>query len=606
MRIINIASYTLLALSLPQIAFANESNVNSNQDSKLQSKQIISLITKLKEAKQEVQQQKQIIPNTPEFDTFDNNKLSAEFSPISTQAKDLQIKRNSSPLEQPPTRLFNLETANQLPKGSVQFTAGSHQANPADNRRGNTGYQNYYTSLDWGTTDKLQLSVAAQFFDDPTKTQINGTFPNLTVASFAPSAKYQVFKNERLKVAVSGAVELLELSSDPGLFNTTNKKSSEYFGIGKVEVPVTYNANQKLQLHFTPGVVFYPDKVKGADFYGTFVNLGAGISWQSSEKLNLFANGNLPLGPGGNTLNSQDNSISRKLLWTAGTRYAINPRAGIEVYGTNAFGATPTTSLLSFIPDGNEVIFGANVKYIFDFGQNYASSFGNKPDIPLSNRDKQLLLDGLTLSSASTLSPDQIRLTAGLTSGGNAKLNLMYGLANDLQLEIPIEQFGNDDNLSSSESFGNATKFGAGAKLRFLNQAQGDPFSLSLKVKGVRDSKRPRVGTLSAEMPIVYQNSNTTALFFNPKAAFYRQQERFGLGLGINQVLSNKLQLIAEITSVPGHELIWSTGLRYFESGADLGLDIYASNTSGQNGIGGLVADTSTNIGFNVHWLFRL
>ncbi|NJO30755.1 MAG: hypothetical protein HC874_26800 [Richelia sp. SL_2_1] len=94
--------------------------------------------------------------------------------------------------------------------------------------------------------------------------------------------------------------------------------------------------------------------------------------------------------------------------------------------------------------------------------------------------------------------------------------------------------------------------------------------------------------------------------YFNPKAAFYRQQERFGLGLGINQVLSNKLQLIAEITSVPGHELIWSTGLRYFESGADLGLDIYASNTSGQNGIGGLVADTSTNIGFNVHWLFRL
>ncbi len=592
MRILKITFYGLLALSLPKIALAGEDNTNVNQDKNLQSQ---NLINKLKEAKQE--SQKQITIDKPEF------------SPISTQAKDLQIEKiepNLSPLQKPPTRLFNLETANQLPLGSVQFQAGTHQANPGDNRQGNTGYQNYYTSLDWGVTDKLQLSFAAQFFDDPTKAQINGTFPNLTFVSFAPSVKYQVFKNERLKVAVSGTAELLELSSDPGLFNNTNKKSSEYFGIGKVEVPVTYNADDDIQFHFTPGVVFYPDKVKNADFYGTFINVGAGVSWQTSEKLNLFANANLPLGPGGNTLSSEDNSIFRKLLWTAGTRYAINPRAGVEVYGSNAFGATPTTSLLAFIPDGNEVIFGANVKYIFDFGQNYASSFGNKPDIPLSNRDKQLLLDGLTLSSSSTLSPDRIRLTAGMSSGGNAKLNLMYGLANDLQLEIPIEQFGNDDRLPPSETFGNAIKFGAGAKLRFLNQAQGDPFSLSVKVKGVRDSKRPRVGTLFAEIPIVYQNSNKTALFFNPKAAFYRKEERFGLGLGINQVLTDKLQLIGELTPVSGEKLVWSTGLRYFEPEVDLGIDIYASNTSGQNSIGGLVADTSTNFGFNVHWLFRL
>jgi hypothetical protein len=597
MRILNIAAYTLLALSIPQIVFAGEDNANVNRNRNLQSE---NLITRLKEAKKKYKNQDKI-NHIAEVDA----KLSAEFSPIRTQAKDLQIETNS-PLQTPPTRLVNLETANQLPLGSVQFEAGTHQANPGDNRQGNTGYQNYYTSLDWGVTDKLQVGFAAQFFDDPTKGQINGTFPNLTFVSFAPSVKYQVFKNERLKVAVSGTAELLELSSDPGLFNNTNKKSSEYFGIGKVEVPVTYNADDDIQLHFTPGVAFYPETVKGADFYGTFLNVGAGISWQASEKLNLFANANLPLGPGGNTLSSDDNSIYRKLVWAAGTRYAVNPRAGVEVYGTNAFGATPTTSLLAFIPDGNEVIFGANVKYIFDFGQNYASSFGNKPDIPLTNRDKQLLLDGLTLSSSTTLPPDQIRLTTGMTSGGNAKLNLSYGLANDLQLEIPIEQFGNNDNLPSGETFGNAIKFGAGAKLRFLNQAQGDPFSLSVKVKGVRDSKRPRVGTLFAEVPIVYQNSNKTALFFNPKAAFYRKEERFGLGLGINQLLTDKFQLIGELTPVSGHELVWSTGLRYFDSTADLGIDIYASNTSGQNSIGGLVADTSTNIGFNVHWLFSL
>ena len=598
MQIFKIATYIVLILSLPKIVFAAEDNISINKNKNLQYN---TLITKLKEAKKQSQKQSYSPINPIKVDSS-----TGKYSQISTQAKDLQPKPNLSPLQTPPTRLFNLETANQLPEGSVQFEAGTHQATPADNRQGNTGYQNYYTSLDWGITDKLQVSFAAQFFDDPTKTQINGTFPNLKFVSFAPSVKYQVFKNEKLKVAVSGTAELLELSSDPGLFNNTSKKSADYFGIGKVEVPVTYNADKKLQLHFTPGVVFYPDKVKGADFYGTFINVGTGISFQTSEKLNLFANANLPLGPGGNALSSQDNSIFRKLLWTAGTRYAINPRTGVEVYGTNAFGSTPTTSLLAFIPDGNEVIFGAKVKYIFDFAQNYASNFGNKPDIPLSNRDRQLLLDGLTLSSSSTLSPDDIRLTTGITSGGNTKLNLVYGLANDLQLEIPIEQFGNYDRLPDSETFGNAIKFGAGAKLRFLNQAQGDPFSLSVKVKGVRDSKRPRVGTLFAEVPIVYQNNDKTALFLNPKIAFYRKEERLGLGLGINQVLSDKLQLIGELTPVSGEELVWSTGLRYFEPTADLGIDIYASNTSGQNSIGGLVADTTTNIGFNVHWLFRL
>lgn len=600
MRIYCIATYTLFALFLSEISYAAEPDLKLNQDESHQSDLIINDDEQVEKTSQE---QQPIVVNVSE-----QANLSSDFSEISTQAKDLKAQYIPSPLQQQPTRIFNLETANQLSEGAIKFEAGTHQATSADNLN-STGYQIYYSSVDWGATDKLQLGVVAQFFDDPTKYEIKGRRPELTVISLAPSIKYQVFKNEKLKVALSGSAELLRFSSDPGLFNNTQKKSPKYFGIGKVEIPVTYNVDSDLQLHLTPGVAFYPDKVKNADFYGTFVNVGAGVSWQTSEKLNLFANTNIPFGPGGNTLNSKDDSISRKVLWTAGTRYALNPRVGLEAYATNAFGATPTTSLLAFIPDGNEVLFGANVKYIFDSGQNYAANFGNRQNVPLSVRDTQLLLDGFTLSSASTLPPGKIRLNTGLTSGGNSRFTLAYGIANDLQVELPIEQFGGDlSSIAADNSPNSGVKLGPGAKFRFLDQTQGDPFSLSAKVLGVRDfGSRPRLGTLSVEIPVAYQPNNKTALFFNPKSAFFSAKERLGIGLGINQVISDKLQFIGEFTPVfSGNRSVWSTGLRYFEPRTNLGIDVYASNAAGQNGLGGLVADKETNVGFNVHWLFSL
>lgn len=590
---------TFLTLLLSNITYAREPNINLKENVYQRS----DLEINIEEDINEISQEEQPILRKLENST----NLSTDISKISTEAKDLKANYIISPLQQQPTRIFNLETANQLPKGTVKFEAGSHQANSTDSL-GSTGFQTYYGSVDWGATDKLQLGVAAQFFDDPIKDEINGRRPEITVISVAPSVKYQVLNNDKFKVALSGSAELFRLSSDPGLFNNAGKKSPEYFGIGKVEVPITYNVDSKLQLHLTPGVAFYPDEVKKADFYGTFINIGAGVSWQASEKLNLFANTNVPLGPGGNALNSKDDSIFRKVLWTAGTRYALNPRVGIDVYGTNAFGATPTTSLLAFVPDGNEVLFGANVKYIFDLGQNYAARFDKKPNIPLSQRDTQLLLDGFTNSGTSTLPPDQIRLSSGLTSGGNSRFTFAYGLANDLQLELPLEQFGGGDRLSSQETANSGVKFGPGAKLRFLDQVQGDPFSLSVKVLGVRDfGSRPRLGTLFVEMPISYQPNNKTALFLNPKSAFFSTKERIGIGLGINQAISNKLQFIGELTPVfSDNRSVWSTGLRYFEPKANLGVDVYASNAAGQNGLGGLVADTETNVGLSLHWLFRL
>ena len=536
----------------------------------------------------------------------DNNESLTQF-PTSNPTKIQTEDNTPSPLLEQPTRLVNLETANQLPAGTFQLNIGTQQTLSANQNRG-TGFQLYYIGADWAKTDNLQLGLSVDSYDDPVPRPINGQYPNLTISSFVPSIKYQIFKDENLAVSVTGAAGYTLLQTTPGFFNnrpanpSANQIPVSVFS-GALQFPISYNVNPKLQLHLTPGVAFFPNKVNGADFFGTFFNLGAGLSWQALDRLNLFANAIVPFGSGGNSINSQNN-IDKKLLWTVGTRYNVDPRVAVEAYATNAFGATPTTGLLAFIPDGNQFVLGANLKYLFDSGKNYASSFRPKP--ALTNRDRSLMLDGFTLSSADTLEANIIHLTTGLKTGGNSSLLFAYSLSDNLQFEIPIEQYGGGDKFSEIQTAGPGVKYGPGAKIRFLNQAQGDPFSLSLKVLGTVDFQtKADVGTLYAELPIVYQPSPQTALFFNPKGAFNGIITRTGLGLGINQAISDKFQLIGEFTPVfSGQRSVWSAGVRYFEPQAKFGVDVYASNAIGQSGLGGLVGESGTNVGFNFHWLF--
>ena len=523
---------------------------------------------------------------------------------VQVEANPIQ-PNEPSPLQEQPTRLVNLETANQLDSGAVKLGLGFRQTTSSERSSGGTGDQVYSGSIDWGVTDRFQLGLAAQYFDDPTNRQIAGELADLELFSVATNFKYQLIKEENLTLAISAAAELLTLSTDPGLFNNSNDDQSTSLLIGNLQVPLSYDLDSQVQLHLTPGVSLYPETVNDTDFFGTFFHLGTGISWQASERLNLFANASLPLGPGDNAIDSEDGSLFRQVLWTVGGRYTLNPQVGVEIYGTNAFGTTPTTSLLALIPDGNQVLIGATLNYTPDFAQGYASSFRNKPTVQLSERDNQLLLDGLTLTTASTLPPQTVALRGGLGSGGNASLDLAYGLTNDLQLEFALDDFGGEDNVNSRESAGTNLKYNFGAKLRFLDQVQGDPFSLSFKLTGGRDTGRRRqVGTLFIDLPVVYQASSQFALFFNPKAAFYSDIEKLGVGLGVNYAVSDGLQLIGELTPVfNGERSVWSLGARYLHRQSNLGLDVYASNAIGQNGLGGLVGESGTSVGFNLHWL---
>ncbi|MEM7062191.1 MAG: porin [Cyanobacteria bacterium P01_B01_bin.77] len=547
-----------------------------------------------------------------ELETSPSSMLVAEVSQVTIDELDDRSDPNSiettpgntepeptilSPLERPPGRLFNLETANQLPDEALQLSVGTHQTLP-DSAPG-TGDQLYYGSIDWGASDDLQLSLAYQNFDDSPVAPINGLSQNITLESVAPSIKYRLIETENLALGVQGSVEYFSFASD--LFNSDDEGGDAV--IGSIHVPLTYTASPELQFHFTPGVSFFPDDINDIEFYDTIFSVGTGASWQPSERWLVYGNVNLPIGPGGNTIDN-DQSISRQPVWTMGTRYNVTPRAGVDIYATNGFGVTPATGILSFPPDGDNLLLGVQLNYTPDNGLGYRSSYRDTPPAPFSERDRQLQLDGLTLTSANTLEPGTVALNAGAGTDGNYSVGLAYSPDESLQIEAILEEFAEDDSVDPADTAGDDLKYMVGARLQLLDQHQGDPVSLAARILGGRDTASgQQIGTIFVDVPVTFQANSRTALLFNPRLAAFGNQSNVGIGFGVNHEVAQGIQLIGEVTPVfDGDRTVWAVGTRYSLPNTAASLDLYATNAVGRNGLGTVVGQSDTRFGVGLNW----
>ncbi|BAY25965.1 hypothetical protein NIES2100_57750 [Calothrix sp. NIES-2100] len=602
MHKIKIFSFCLLSLTFGSLSYASEGAYS-----------VSSLETVTEEVPQPRSpvstQAKDLQTEAPlvAFPDIPPEKLQKLRSPDSTSTQDSPTQVQLSPLQLPPTQLHNLETANQLRQGAVQIEGGFLQVLPTDNSVSGTGLQTYHLNIDWGITDNFQIGFTGDIFDDYLKCPVRSECTIFTTVSYGTKLKYQILNQNHWAVGVAGTFQLLHISANTGVFNNSpNKQFFVVQPVGALQLPITYKASPNLQLHFTPGVVFFPEKVAGGDFFGTFFNIGTGFNWQTSKRVNLFANIQTPLGPGGNTFIAKDRSITRKLLWTVGIDYAFNPKMAAEVYATNSYGTTPTTGLLGFIPDGDDLLLGVRFKHVIDFGQGYAANFSNIPQTSLSYRNRTLLFDGLTLATANTLPSGKFQLRGGLGTHGSSSFALAYGLTDDSQLELIVDQFASSDRFSEQEIPGTGVKIGGAMKLKFFDQTRGDGLTLSAKLAGISETTLQQGGlngTLYVELPIAYQLSTQTAISINPKGAFFGDTRRIGVGIGINQAFGDQLQLIGEYTPVlDGKRSIWSTGLRFLPS-SGFGLDIFAGNAIGQTGLGTLTAEPEgTNFGFSINW----
>ena len=212
-----------------------------------------------------------------------------------------------TPLQLPTTRLFNLETANQIDGGSILFTPGTRLFFGDEFGSGaGAGLQVNTGSIDYGITDRIQIGVAFDLFDDPLSRSVRGVETDVVFVGAAPSLKFQVVKSDLLSVSVLGSIEAFRITRDGGLFLPTISTSSVSTNVlgGSLQVPIAYKLSEGLQAHITPAVTIFPDTIDGAPFYGTMLNIGFGLSWQF-ERVNLFGDVAGPL-TGNNAVRSSD------------------------------------------------------------------------------------------------------------------------------------------------------------------------------------------------------------------------------------------------------------------------------------------------------------
>jgi hypothetical protein len=498
--------------------------------------------------------------------------------------------------------LFNLETASQLNWGELAITAGV-RAFGNDRVTAGSALEVYSGSLDYGVDDRLQVGLAVLFYDDPLGRPV-GTVsnPSLAITAIAPNFKYALLQTETLRLSLGGSLEYLNVSTLGSNFLGGTAAAGSLGG--SVFLPLTYAPTPEVQITVTPQVSILPNTIGTANFFGTIFTIGAGINWQATPRLSVQADAIAPIS-GNNSVRGSDGSFNGRIVWSGGLRYLVSPTVGLDVYATNALGTTPATRVLSFLPDGDQVAITAQLTFTPDTYNRYARSFRGTPRPPLGMRQEQLLLDGITSRTADTLPPNLWRLRAG--GGSGLDVSLAYGISEDAQIELGLGRF-DDSARTVIPNLASDLNLSGAAKLRFLDQQQGDPFSLSFYGSVTlfgRSQASAVTGVVGAELIAQYQPTPDLALMLTPKVAIVETTPA-GVTLGFNYRLAEGLQLLGEFTpSLGGDRATWAAALRYLLSGDRLGLDVYVTNATGQNTFGSLVArPDGAQVGVNIHWLF--
>ncbi len=532
--------------------------------------------------------------------------LAAAFCATALAPLQSALAQSANPLDAGATRLGSFETGNMYPKGTLELNVGARQTSPDD--RAGTGNQNYHGGGNYAFADWFTLGVDVQNYVDPIGGPIDGEpglppggIPQIETTELALWGKFRLYSDDNWSVTALASAEVFtSLKSD--IFGGWYTPQSN-IGIGAIKAPITYTASPKLQFHLTPGVTVMPDDVNGDRFYGTIFSVGAGASYKPNARVALFGTVETPVS-GENTIATTGEWV-KKPVWTVGGRYNVTPRLAMEGYVTNGWGVTPATSIMTFWPGGDHVLVGGRLVY----------TPGEKRDVsyrtltlPATQAQLNAQQDGLTLGSAETLEPGLMRTDLWFGSDEQAGVGINFSVDRDIELQFLLEQFSQSPDVPNAIVPTQTLRYMIGPKLRFMDQNNGNPFSLAGRMLYGRHitPESIKIGVFYTDLIANYKTANGFSFTASPRIAAWGSTELVGLGMGIGYNFDNGLELMAEVTPVgrDSSQTIWAAGARYHFGRSGFSVDAQATNAIGRHGIGSMIAQDDPRVALTLSKTF--
>jgi hypothetical protein len=500
-------------------------------------------------------------------------------------------------------------TANQLQSGEVVINLDTRSFFFPNLVRGavdnSDSAVNFNTGFTWGISDELQLSLQFQHVDSssPIK-QGDFTSERTEDNEAALELKQRIWQNRSGDRALSGIVSASWgtrgfMFTQAGAMTEINNRDV----FVSVAVPFSADVGDRWQFSFTPTVAFFKDE--SAVFFhrlpdddksnfGTVLGLGTGVTYQINNQLSLVSDVFLPL-TGNNSINRDSGEPDRAIAYNAGLRYLPNPQLALDLYATNTFASFAPLSLTA---DRSFAGLGANIRFMPDaFSAN--RQYGDRANRNTNNKQK-FTTDGVAFGDGGIV-PNK-KLALNLQGGSQGVLTaLRYGLLRDLEGIIFLDYISGD--VDESEQ-------GIGAKVRFLNQQENAPITLSaagtvgltnepfvnfvnndadtfadrnldktvpIFTPGGDDGSNGKLLILTASLPIHYEITSTTAVWLTPILGYAQRQglEIGGFNLGGAIAVTQELSAIAEVgANLVGEgnsfnngqladKIPWTTGVRW-------------------------------------------
>jgi hypothetical protein len=558
-----------------------------------------------------------------------------------------------------------LTTAHHLQRGEVLSALRYRQSFPSGTAAdvGLTGQPTF--GINWGVTDNLEITLDAQTADNSgpgdqgefraQRTTVDGSgnfFQELTL-----QAKQRIWENREGTQALSGVfaisrgVRSYRFYTSRGRALSGGENQEEL--VTSLELPYTIIVGNRWQFTFSPKVAFLPKDnalyfrrppVDDPGSFGTTLGFAGGVSYSVNPKLLLWGDAFVPVA-GNNTINRDTGLPARTIAFNAGLRYLVNPRLAADLFLSNALG---NTGAMSIVADREFISLGFGLAFIPAFtraNRQYPQSFYPRQQPPPFTPAGFAFFDGGTL-------PNQ-QVLATLQAGSQGLLAaIQYGLLDDFEVGLFLDAISGITDES---------ELGISGKIRFLHQADGDPFTLSALVTVSRSnnvllnllSENPdelknrnlekrgfalkneicsedggitgndgECLILTLSVPVHYQYPSGKAIWLTPTLGYAQRNglEIAGFNVGGSYPLSPNLNLIAEAglnLSGKGNALIgsdretaipWSLGLRWNAEPAianpGLQVELYLTNRVGATPFQTLRVRADNDIALGVGLLF--